>query len=74
MLGDVCGRVVWGESEVLCLPTDQDEAEVHLRQKRAHLSSEKRSAAHQEHQTSITVISVGWGGIPALPLTSFDMR
>lgn len=29
MLGDVCGRVIWGESEVLRLPTDQDKAEVH---------------------------------------------
>lgn len=29
MLGDVCGRVIWGESEVLRFPTDQDEAEVH---------------------------------------------
>lgn len=29
MLGDVCSRVIWGESEVLRLPTDQDKAEVH---------------------------------------------
>lgn len=29
MLGDVCGRVIRGESEVLCFPTDQDKAEVH---------------------------------------------
>lgn len=32
MLGDVCGRVIWGESEVLRFPTDQDKAEVHLKQ------------------------------------------
>lgn len=24
MLGDVCGRVIWGESEVLRFPADQD--------------------------------------------------
>lgn len=30
MLGDVCGRVIWGESEILRFPTDQDKAEVHL--------------------------------------------
>lgn len=30
MLGDVGGRVVRGESEVLRFPTHQDEAEVHL--------------------------------------------
>lgn len=35
MLGDVCGRVIWGESEVLRFPTDQDEAEVHLKQQTA---------------------------------------
>lgn len=29
MLGNVCSRVIWGESEVLCFPTDQDKAEVH---------------------------------------------
>lgn len=29
MLGDICGRVVRGESEVLRFPTDQDKAEVH---------------------------------------------
>lgn len=29
MFGDVRGRVIWGESEVLCFPTDQDKAEVH---------------------------------------------
>lgn len=29
MLGDVCSRVIWGESEVLGFPTDQDKAEVH---------------------------------------------
>lgn len=29
MLGDVRSRVVRGESEVLCFPADEDEAEVH---------------------------------------------
>lgn len=29
VLGDICGRVIWGESEVLCFPTDQDKAQVH---------------------------------------------
>lgn len=29
MFGNVCGRVVWGESEVLRFPTDQDKAKVH---------------------------------------------
>lgn len=29
MLGDVCGRVVWRESEVLRFATDQDKAEMH---------------------------------------------
>lgn len=33
VLGDVCRRVVGGESEVLCFPADQDEAEMHLWQK-----------------------------------------
>lgn len=32
MLGDVCGRIIRGESEVLCFPTDQNKAEVHLQQ------------------------------------------
>lgn len=30
VLGDVHGRVVGGEDEVLCLPTDQDKTQVHL--------------------------------------------
>lgn len=29
MLGDVRGRIVWGESEVLRFPADEDEAKVH---------------------------------------------
>lgn len=29
MLGDVCGRVIRGECEVLRFATDQDKAEVH---------------------------------------------
>lgn len=74
MLGDVCRRVVGGESEVLCFPADQDEAEVHLRQQQTHLSWQKCSATQHKHQTSITVISASCGGIPALPLTSSDMR
>lgn len=56
MLGDVCRRVVGGESEVLCFPADQDEAEVHLQQQ-THLSWQKGCAAQHKEQTSVTVIS-----------------
>lgn len=31
VLGDVRGRVIWGEGEVLCFATDQDKAEVYLK-------------------------------------------
>lgn len=31
VLGDVHGRVVGGEDEVLCLPTDQDKTQIHLK-------------------------------------------
>lgn len=46
MLGDVCGRVVWRESEVLRFATDQDKAEMHLRKQQIkrsqHVQKQKR--------------------------------
>lgn len=65
VLGDVCRRVVRGESEVLRFPADQDEAEMHLRQKQRQLGSQKRRGA--QRRPSVTVPS-------ALPLTSLDTR
>lgn len=32
MLSDVCGRIIRGEGEVLRFATDQNKAEVHLKQ------------------------------------------
>lgn len=32
MLSDVCGRVIWREGEVLRFATDQNKAEMHLKQ------------------------------------------
>lgn len=31
VFGNVCGRVIRGESEVFCFPTDQNEAKEHLK-------------------------------------------
>lgn len=74
MLGDVCRRVVGGESEVLCFPADQDEAEVHLQQGQTHLRRQKRAAAQHKHQSSIPAVSASCGGTGDLALTFPDMR
>lgn len=58
MLGDVCGRVIWGKSEVLCFPTNQDKAEVHLKQNknRSLLVHSNMATAKAQHQTSLKIL------------------
>lgn len=90
MLGDVCGRVIRGESEVLRFPTDQNEAKVHLpRQQKQQQQFQPRSAQHRKAQTS-NFYSRGWSETEGseenprhhhhhhhpspLPLTSPDAR
>lgn len=58
MLGDVCRRVVGGESEVLSFPADQDEAEVHLRQQQTHLSWQKGSATQHKPPSQSSLLAV----------------
>lgn len=78
MLGDVCGRVVWRESEVLCFAADQDKAKMHLKKTTNENISVRpnpelvASESNGVHTDAIfPIISVE---TLALPLTSSGMR
>lgn len=71
MLGDVCGRVIWGESEVLRFPTDQDKAEVHhIKIPLSGHGSARRKAVDVDQRGQGWCASAAGDGARALHLTT----
>lgn len=69
VLGDVRGRVIWGEGEVLCFATDQDKAEVyHIKIPLSGHGSARRKAVDGEQRGQDRCASAAGDGARALHL------